>query len=40
MTETKVVGWHHRFKGQEFEQSLGDGKGQASLFCFMMGVAL
>ena len=33
MTENKVVGWHHWLKGQEFEQTLGDGKGQGSLVC-------
>ena len=25
--------WHHRLKGQEFEQNLGDGEGQGSLAC-------
>ena len=25
------VGWHHRFKGPEFEQAPGDGEGQGSL---------
>ena len=28
-----MVGWHHRFYGCEFEQILGDGKGQGSLAC-------
>ena len=28
-----MVGWHHRFDGQEFEQTLGDGEGQRSLAC-------
>ena len=23
-----MVGWHHRLDGHEFEQALGDGKGQ------------
>jgi len=23
-----MVGWHHRLNGHEFEQALGDGKGQ------------
>ena len=29
MTEDEMVGWHHRFEGQEFEQALGvsDGRG-------------
>ena len=26
-----MVGWHHRFKGHEFEQPLGVGDGQGSL---------
>ena len=29
MTEDKMVGWHHRLNGHEFEQALGDGEGQA-----------
>ena len=33
MSEDKMVGWHHWFKGHEFEQTLGDGKGQGSLVC-------
>ena len=32
--EGKMVGWHHRFNGHEFEQSLGDGEGQGSLACY------
>ena len=28
-----MVGWHHQFKGHEFEQTPGDGKGQGSLAC-------
>ena len=32
MTENEMVGWH-RFKGHEFEQTLGDGEGQGSLAC-------
>ena len=28
-----MVGWHHRFNGREFEQALGDSKGQGSLGC-------
>ena len=30
MTEDKVVGWHHRLNGHEFEQALGDNR-QGSL---------
>ena len=26
-TEDKMVGWHHRLNGREFEQTLGDGEG-------------
>ena len=26
-----MVGWHHQFNGHEFEQTPGDGEGQASL---------
>ena len=33
MTEDKMVGWHHRLNGHEFEQALGDGEGQGSLAC-------
>ena len=32
-TEDEMVGWHHRLYGQEFEQALGDDKGQGSLAC-------
>ena len=31
MTEDEMVGWHHQLDGQEFEQALGVGDGQASL---------
>ena len=33
MTEDKIVGWHHRLNGHEFEQALGDGVGQGGLAC-------
>ena len=29
--EDKMVGWHHRVNGHEFEQALGVGDGQGSL---------
>ena len=29
MTEDKMVGWHHRLKGHEFEQTLGDSDKEA-----------
>ena len=28
-----LVGWHHQLNGHEYEQALGDGKGQESLAC-------
>ena len=28
MTEDKMVGWHHRLNGHEFEQAPGDSEGQ------------
>ena len=31
VTEDEMVGWHHRFNGHEFEQTLGDSEGQGSL---------
>ena len=34
MTEDKMVGWHHRLSGHEFEQAPGDDEGQGSLVCF------
>ena len=33
MTEDKMIGWHHRFNGHEFESTLGVGNGQGSLAC-------
>ena len=33
MTEGETVGWHHWFKGHEFEQTPGDSEGQRSLMC-------
>ena len=33
MTEDKMVGWHHRLNGHEFEQTPGEGDGQGSLMC-------
>ena len=34
IAEAKTVGWHHWLDEHEFEQALGDGKGQGSLLCF------
>ena len=31
VTEDKMVGWHHRLSGHEFEQAPVDGDGQGSL---------
>ena len=33
LTEDEMVGWHHGFNRQEFEQALGAGDGQGSLVC-------
>ena len=32
-TEDGIVRWNHRLSGHEFEQTLGDNKGQGSLAC-------
>ena len=34
MTEDKMVGWHHRLNGHEFEQAMGVGDRQGSLGCY------
>ena len=33
VTEDEMTGWHHWLNGREFEQTLGDSKGQGSLAC-------
>ena len=33
MTEDKMVGWHHRLNGHEFEQTSGAGDGQGGPAC-------
>ena len=33
VAEGKMVGWHHRLNGHEFEQALGDGERQETLAC-------
>ena len=33
ITEDKMVGWHHRLNGHEFEQAPGDSQGQGILVC-------
>ena len=32
-TEVRMIGWHHRLDGHEFEQAPGVGDGQGSLAC-------
>ena len=32
-TENKMIGWHHRLNGHEFEQTPGGGDGQGGLVC-------
>jgi len=31
--QDEMVGWHHQLNGHEFEQTLGDNRGQGSLEC-------
>ena len=38
-TEDEMVGWHHWPNGHEFEQALGDGKGQEAWRAAVHGVA-
>ena len=38
-TEDKMVGWHHRLNGHEFEQAPGVGDGQGGLACCIHGVS-
>ena len=33
MTEDEIFGWHHQFKGYEFEPAPEDSEGQGSLVC-------
>ena len=33
VTENKMVGWHHKINGHDFEQTLGHSEGQGSLAC-------
>ena len=39
MTEDKMVGWHHRLNGHEFEQTPGDGEGREGWPDTVQGVA-
>ena len=34
VTEDEIVGWHHRLKGHEFEQTQEDSEGQRNLACY------
>ena len=38
-SEDEMGGWHHRFNGQEFEQTLGNSKGQEAWHAAVHGVA-
>ena len=39
MTEDEMAGWHHKLAGHEFEQTLGDCKGQVILvWCSVWGL--
>ena len=33
VTEDEMVGWHHGLNGHDFDQTMGDGKGQQSQAC-------
>ena len=33
MTEDDMIGQHHQFNAQEFDQTPGDGEGQGNLAC-------
>ena len=33
VTEDEMIGWHYRFNGHKFEQTMGDSEGQGSLAC-------
>ena len=39
MTEDKMVGWHHRLSGHEFEQTPADGEGREAWHDAVQGVA-
>ena len=39
MTQDKMVEWHHRLNGHEFEQALEDDDGQGNLTFAVHGVA-
>ena len=33
IAEDEIVGWHHKFNEQEFEQTSGVNEGQGNLMC-------
>ena len=37
-TKDEMVGWRHRLKGHEFEQTSGDSEDHGSLACAVQGV--
>ena len=39
MTEDEMAEWHHRLKGHEFEQTLGDSEGREVWRAEVHGVA-
>ena len=39
MTEDEMVGWHHRFIGHEFEQTLGEVKDREAWHAAVHGVS-
>ena len=39
MTEDEMVGWHHRFSGHEFEQTLGEVKDREAWHAAVHGVS-
>ena len=39
MTDNEMIGWHHRLKGHEFEQTSGDGGDMEAWCAAVHGVA-
>ena len=39
MREDEMIGWHHRLKGHEFEQTLGDDERKEDQHAAVHGVA-
>ena len=38
MTESEMIGWHHRLNGHEFEKTLGDREGRKGWRAAVHGV--